>query len=70
MQGPPHSLWRAVDQAGDALDILVQPHRDQRAAARFSRTLLKGLLYIPRLLVTGHLGSYGAARRKLLPNVS
>ena len=69
MQGKRHYLWRAVDQNGDVLDILVQPQRDQRAAKRFFRKLLKGLRYIPRVLVTDRLGSYGAARRELLPSV-
>jgi DDE domain len=35
------SLWRAVDQDSDVIDILVQPRRDQRAAERFFRKLLK-----------------------------
>jgi putative transposase len=70
IQGKRHYLWRAVDQDGDVLDILVQPHRDQHAAERFFRKLLKGLHYAPRLLVTDRLGSYGAARRKLVPSVS
>ena len=35
-------LWRAVDQDGDVIDILVQPRRDRRAAERFFRKLLKG----------------------------
>ncbi len=69
IQGKRHYLWRAVDQDGDVLDILVQPHRDQHAATRFFRKLLKGLQYAPRLLVTDRLGSYGTARRKLLPSV-
>lgn len=69
IQGKRHYLWRAVDQDGDVLDILVQPHRDQHAAERFFRKLLKGLHYTPRLLVTDRLGSYAAARRKLLPSV-
>jgi len=37
-----HYLWRAVDQDGDVLDILVQSHRDKRAAKKFFRKLLKG----------------------------
>src|SRR5262245_35671159 len=69
IRGERHYLWRAVDQEGDVLDILVQPHRDQRAAQRFFRKLLKGLHYVPRLIVTDRLGSYGAARRELLPSV-
>ncbi len=62
-------LWRAVDQDGDVLDILVQNHRDKRAAKRFLRKLLKGLHYAPRRIVTDKLGSYGAARREILPDV-
>jgi putative transposase len=63
-------LWRAVDQDGEVLDILVQKRRDTRAAKRFFRKLLKGLRYVPRRLVTDKLGSYGAARKELLPRVS
>jgi len=69
IQGKRRYLWRAVDQDGDVLDVLVQPHRDQRAATRFFRKLLKGLHYVPRLIVTDRLGSYGAARRECLPSV-
>ncbi len=69
IRGERHYLWRAVDQDGQVLDILVQKRRDQRAAKRFFRKLLKGLRYIPRLLVTDRLGSYGVARRELLPGV-
>src|SRR5262245_34009102 len=70
INGERHYLWRAVDQDGDVLDILVQKHRDQCAAKRFFRKLLKGLLYVPRLLVTDQLGSYGVARREVLPSVA
>ncbi len=42
IQGKQHYLWRAVDQDGDVIDILVQQHRDARAAKRFLRKLLKG----------------------------
>jgi transposase-like protein len=37
INGQQRYLWRAVDQDGDVIDILVQPHRDQRAAERFFR---------------------------------
>ena len=67
--GELHYLWRAVDQDGDVLDILVQKHRDKRAAKRFFRKLLKGLRYAPRKIVTDKLRSYGAARKELLPSV-
>jgi putative transposase len=49
------------------LDILVQRRRDKRATKKFFRKLLKGLTYIPRVLVTDKLKSYGAAKRVLLP---
>src|SRR5712692_5749519 len=62
-------LWRAVDQDGEVLDILVQPRRDKRAAKKFFRKLLKGLKYIPRVIVTDKLGSYAAAKAEVLPTV-
>ena len=43
--------------------------RDKRAAKRFFLKLLKGLCYVPRLIVTDKLGSYGAARREIFPSV-
>src|SRR4029453_14023373 len=46
-----HYLWRAVDQDGDVLDILVQSRRDKKAAKKFFRKLLKGLRYVPRMIV-------------------
>ncbi len=69
INGESHYLWRAVDQDGDVLDILVQKHRDKRAAKRFFRKLLKGLRYAPRRIVTDKLRSYGAARKEVLPDV-
>ena len=69
INGVRYYLWRAVDQDGDVLDILVQKHRDKRAAKRFFRKLLKGLRYAPRRIVTDKLGSYGAARKEILPDV-
>jgi putative transposase len=44
-----------VDQDGVVLDILVQPRRDANAAKRFFRRLLKGLQYVPRVIVTDKL---------------
>ena len=70
IRGERYYLWRAVDQDGEVLDILVQKHRDQRAAKRFFRKLLKKLHSVPRLIVTDQLGNYGAARRELLPSVA
>jgi putative transposase len=45
-----HYLWRAVDQDGVALDILVQERRDGNAAKHFFRRLLKDLHYVPRVI--------------------
>ena len=61
-------LWRAVDQAGDVLDILVQP-RNQKAAKKFFRKLLKGLQYVPRAIITDKLRSYAAAKAEVMPSV-
>jgi putative transposase len=69
IQGQRQYLWRAVDQDGDVIDILVQPRRDQRAAERFFRKLLKGQEREPRRLVTDKLRTYETARRTLMPSV-
>jgi putative transposase len=62
-------LWRAVDQDGEVLDILVQKRRNAKGAKRFFRKLLKGLKYVPRVIVTDKLQSYVAARREVMPGV-
>ena len=69
MGGKRYYLWRAVDQDGDVLDILVQKRRNTRAAERFFRKLLKGLRYTPNRLFTDKLRSYRAAHRTTLPSV-
>jgi len=69
IQGKRQYLWRAVDQDGDVIDILVQPRRDRRAAERFFRKLLKGQGAEPLRLVTDKLRSYGAAHRTTMPSV-
>jgi putative transposase len=69
INGRLHYLWRAVDQDGDVLDILVQSHRDKKAAKKFFRKLLKGLRYVPRVIVTDKLRSYHAAIAEVLPGV-
>ena len=56
-------LWRAVDQHGNVLDILIESTRDGRAATRFFRTLLKKHSSRPRVLVTDKLRSYQVAHR-------
>ncbi|GHO62948.1 IS6 family transposase [Ktedonobacter sp. SOSP1-52] len=69
INGKQHSLWRAVDQHGNVLDILVQSRRSTKAVKRFFRKLLKGLQYVPRVVITDKLRSYGAAKREILPGV-
>jgi putative transposase len=58
-------LWRAVDSEGEVLDLLVQPKRDQAAAVRLMRKLLKKHGFAPAVLVTDKLRSYASARREL-----
>src|ERR1700674_9156 len=62
-------LWRAVDQDGEVLDILVQPRRNKWAAKKFFRKLLKRLQYSPRRIITDKLGSYAAAKAQVLPDI-
>ena len=69
VQGKLHYLWRAVDQHGHVLDILVQSRRNARAAKRFFRKLLRDLQYVPRVIVIDKLRNYGAAKREILPGV-
>jgi putative transposase len=67
--GKKHWLWRAVDQDGLVLDVLVQSRRDKRAAKRLLRKLLKRQGRPPRVLVTDKLASYPAAKKELMPGV-
>ena len=69
INGRQHYLWRAVDQDGNVLDVLVQSRRNALAAKRFFRRLLKGLEYMPRVIVTDKLGSYQVAHREMLGSV-
>ena len=69
IQGRRQYLWRAVDQDGDVIDILVQSRRNERAAKRFFRKLLKGQGGPPWRLVTDRLRSYSAAHRSVMPSV-
>ena len=69
IHGRQQYLWRAVDEDGDVIDILVQSRRDRRAATRFFRKLLKGQGCVPRRLITDKLRSYAAAHRTLMPSV-
>jgi putative transposase len=64
-----HYLWRAVDQDGDEIDILVQKRKDKHAAKRFLKKLLKGQQAAPIKMVTYKLRSYSAAKKELIPGV-
>jgi putative transposase len=69
INGKDHYLWRAVDQDGNVLDILVQSRRNKLAAKRFFRKLLKGLQYVPRVIISDKLRSYSAAKAEVMPGV-
>jgi putative transposase len=69
IRGRRHYLWRAVDEDGDTIDILLQPRRDRHAAERFFHRLLTTQGAEPRRLVTDKLGSYSAAHRRVMPSV-
>ncbi len=69
INGKQQYLWRAVDQDGIVLDILVQSRRNKKAAKRFFRKLLKGLRYLPRVIITDKLKSYSAAKAEIMPGV-
>ena len=60
-----HWLWRAVDQNGFVLDVLVQSRRDRTAARRLMRKLLKRSAKAPRVLITDKLKSCGATRKDI-----
>ena len=67
--GVKHWLWRAVDQAGMVLDVLVQSRRDKRAAKCLLRKLLKRQCWAPRVMITDKLPSYGAGKREVMLGV-
>jgi putative transposase len=58
-------LWRAVDGEGEVLEVLVQPRRDKDAAMRLLRKLLRRQGFVPTVVVTDKLRSYGAALREI-----
>lgn len=70
IRGERHYLWRAVDQDGDVLDILVTRHRDRKAAKCFFRKVLKHQERPPLQLVTDKLRTYPAAHREVFPSVT
>ncbi len=70
IHGRQQYLWRAVDEDGDVIDILVQSRRNRRAAIRFFRKLLRDQGCVPRRLITDKLRSYSAAHRAVMPSVA
>src|SRR5262245_53797375 len=64
-----HYLWRAVDQDGNVLDLMVQSRRDRKAVKRFFCKLLKRCRYAPRVLIADQLKSCSAAKLEVLPSV-
>ncbi len=62
-------LWRAVDQEGQVIAVLVQSKRDTHAAARFFRKLLGNEGTVSNRVITDRLGSYGPTMRQLIPEV-
>jgi putative transposase len=69
INGKTHYLWRAVDQHGNILDILVQSRRNKGAAKKIFRKLLKGCQSVPRVRITDKLGSYAAAHKEVMLRV-
>jgi putative transposase len=69
MNGVQHYLWRAVDENGVVIDILVQPKRNRWAALRFFRKLLHLAEKPPRVIITDKLRSYAAAKKPILPDI-
>ena len=69
IQGQRYYLWRAVDQDGYILDEILQKRRNTKAAKRLLTRLLSKQGVSPKRIITDKLGSYGAAKRKIMPAV-
>jgi hypothetical protein len=69
IQGPRRYLWRAVDQDGDLIEILVQKRKDIQAAKRFFRKMLRSQTQAPIEITTDKLRRYAAAKHQLMPSV-
>lgn len=70
IRGERHYLWRAVDQDGEVVDVLLQKRRDGKAANRFFKRFLKAHGNEPRKIVTDKLRSYGVAHRELIQDTT
>ena len=67
IRGERHYLWRAVDQDGNVLDIRVAEPTQQACCQTLFRAALRvRLQYVPRVIITDKLKSYGAAKREIL----
>jgi putative transposase len=64
LRGEPFLLWRAVDEHGAELDILLQKRRDKDAAKRFFKRVMRSNP-VPRKIVTDQLRSYPAAKAEI-----
>ena len=64
LRGEPYVLWRAVDERGAELDVLLQKRRDKAAAKRFFKRVLRSHP-VPEKIVTDQLRSYPAAKAEL-----
>ncbi len=69
IKGRKYWLWRVVDADGYVLFALLRSRRDETAALRLMRKLLKGQCVAPRVIITDKLRSYNAARREIMPSV-
>lgn len=69
VRGKKHWLWRAIDQDGFVLDVLVQSRRNTTATERLMRKMLKRQGSAPRVMIEDKLRSYGAAKRKIMPGI-
>ena len=69
IQGKRRYLWRAVDQDGDLIEILVQKRKDTKAAKRFLRKAPRSQTAVPIEITTAKLRSYASAKREVMPSV-
>jgi putative transposase len=69
INGQQHDLWRAVNQDGNILDVLVQRRHDTTAAGKLSRMLGNRSRDVPHGLVTDRLNSDGASKRERLSGI-
>ena len=58
-----------LSTCNDIVNLAMQSRRNKQAAKRFFRKLLRGLQYVPRVIITDKLKSYGAVKREILPGV-